>query len=98
MNGRFPVVTKGLRNRLWAIIIISVSYLVYSSLTGLFNKTYIRQRLEEEFYRSKRYNHPLSLMMIDLDNFKALNDHFGHTVGDHLLRYFSQVIADTIDR
>ena len=147
MNGRFPVVTKGLRNRLWAIIIISVSYLVYSSLadfipqyweqigfqplsrsilkigmlvilliclsglavsekmnsliireglTGLFNKTYIRQRLEEEFYRSKRYNHPLSLMMIDLDNFKALNDHFGHTVGDHLLRYFSQVIADTI--
>src|SRR4030042_6110303 len=147
MNGRFPVVTKGLRNRLWAIIIISVSYLVYSSLadfipqyweqigfqplsrsilkigmlvilliclsglavsekmnsliireglTGLFNKTYIRQRLEEEFYRSKRYNHPLSLMMIDLDNFKALNDHFGHTAGDHLLRYFSQVIADTI--
>jgi diguanylate cyclase (GGDEF)-like protein len=147
MNGRFPVVTKGLRKRLWAIIIISVSYLVYSSLadfipqyweqigfqplsrsilkigmlvilliclsglavsekmnsliireglTGLFSKTYIRQRVEEEFYRSKRYNHPLSLMMIDLDNFKALNDQFGHTVGNHLLRYFSQVIADTI--
>ena len=142
-----PVITKGLKNRLWAVIIISVSYLVYSSLadfipaywdqiglpplsrhilkigmllillvslsglalsdkmnsliirdglTGLFNKTYIHQRLDEEFYRSKRFDHDLSLMMIDLDNFKALNDRFGHAVGDHLLRYFSQVIADTI--
>ncbi len=147
MSTRIPVITKGLKNRLWAVIIISISYLVYSSLadfipaywdqigfpplsrhilkigmlfillvslsglaisgkmnsliirdglTGLFNKSYIHQRLDEEFYRSKRYDHDLSLMMVDLDNFKALNDRFGHAVGDHLLRYFSQVIADTI--
>jgi diguanylate cyclase (GGDEF)-like protein len=144
---RIPVVTRGLRNRLWAIIIISLAYLVYTSLgnlipqywekigfhqldrsiltlgviiilliclsglavsekmnsliireglTGLFNHIYIRQRLEEEFYRAQRYDHSLSLLMIDLDNFKALNDHYGHTAGDHLLKYFSRLITETL--
>lgn len=72
------------------------SLIIREGLTGLFNQIYIRQRLEEEFYRSKRYEHPLSLLMIDLDNFKALNDRYGHTAGDHLLKYFSQMISETI--
>jgi len=72
------------------------SMIIREGLTGLFNKVYIRQRLEEEFYRAKRYDHRLSLLMIDLDNFKALNDRYGHTAGDHLLRYFSQLINETV--
>jgi diguanylate cyclase (GGDEF)-like protein len=72
------------------------SLITREELTGLFNRAYIRQRLEEEYYRTKRYDHPLSLMMIDLDNFKALNDRYGHAAGDHLLRYFSHLVADTL--
>lgn len=147
MKPRTPVDSKGLRNRLWAVIVMAVAYLVYTSLgdfipqywekigfhplsrslltmgmviilliclsglalsdrmtsliikeglTGLFNQIYIRQRLEEEIYRSKRYGHALSVLMIDLDNFKELNDRYGHTAGDHLLKYFSQLLTQTI--
>ncbi|MGB7296381.1 MAG: GGDEF domain-containing protein [Candidatus Aminicenantales bacterium] len=72
------------------------SMIIREGLTGLFNRAYIRQRLEQELYRAKRYSHDLSLLMIDLDNFKKLNDRYGHAAGDHLLRYFSQLLIETI--
>lgn len=72
------------------------SLITREGLTGLFNQNYIRQRLEEEFYRSKRYDHPLSLLMIDLDNFKPLNKRYGRTAGDHLLKYFARLIQETV--
>lgn len=147
MKRRIPLVTRSLKNRLWAIIVIAVAYLVYTSLadffpqywdligfkpvsrsiltfgiviilliclsglalsdkmttlivreglTGLYNQNYIRLRLEEEIYRSQRYGHPLSILMIDLDKFKDFNDRYGHTAGDHLLKYFSQLISESI--
>jgi diguanylate cyclase (GGDEF)-like protein len=55
------------------------------SLTGLYNRRYFRSRLEEEYSRSKRYGSPLSCMLIDIDNFKSVNDTFGHLVGDEVL-------------
>lgn len=61
-------------------------------LTGLFNKEAFRERMEEEMQRSRRYNHPLSLAFIDLDNFKQVNDTHGHARGDKLLQQFSKTI------
>jgi diguanylate cyclase (GGDEF)-like protein len=55
-------------------------------LTGLFNHRYFWERLRDEVARAQRYGHPLSLLMLDLDDFKHVNDRFGHPVGDELLR------------
>ncbi|MHC4409558.1 MAG: diguanylate cyclase [Planctomycetota bacterium] len=54
-------------------------------LTGLYNRRSFDERLFEEIARSQRYGSPLSLIMIDLDHFKAVNDNFGHVVGDEVL-------------
>ena len=56
------------------------------TLTGLYNRRYFQQILEYELNRSKRYRQPLSIIFIDLDHFKEINDQFGHSVGDIFLR------------
>ncbi len=55
-------------------------------LTGLFNHRSFWERLRDEVARARRYGQPLSLLMLDLDDFKLVNDRFGHPVGDDLLR------------
>jgi len=65
-------------------------------LTGLLNKTAFREQVEEEMSRAQRYNHPLSLAFIDLDNFKQVNDTRGHAIGDKLLRQVSETIVNSI--
>ena len=55
-------------------------------LTGLYNQRYFNERLAQEVARAHRYGLPLSLLMIDVDDFKLYNDHFGHRAGDALLR------------
>jgi diguanylate cyclase (GGDEF)-like protein len=54
-------------------------------LTGLFNRRYMEETLERELRRAERNQRPLCVAMLDLDDFKALNDGFGHEAGDHLL-------------
>lgn len=54
-------------------------------LTGLANRRYLLEQLEREFLRARRYNRPLSLVYIDMDGFKAVNDRFGHIFGDEIL-------------
>lgn len=61
-------------------------------LTGLYNIRYFNKRLEQEFSRSLRHGQPLSCMMFDLDNFKEINDTFGHKHGDRALVEFSKVL------
>jgi diguanylate cyclase (GGDEF)-like protein len=55
-------------------------------LTGLPNRRFLSQRLEEEARRTFRYERPFALMMIDLDGFKNINDTFGHPIGDSVLK------------
>jgi len=66
------------------------------NLTGLKNRGAFGDRFPREVEGSARYGTPLSLVMIDLDNFKAVNDTHGHPVGDRLLRSLAQVILDTV--
>ncbi|WP_242392933.1 diguanylate cyclase [Anaeromyxobacter oryzisoli] len=59
---------------------------ITDDLTGLKNRRAFDERLEEEFRRAQRYADPVSLIMIDLDHFKQVNDRFGHPFGDVVLR------------
>ncbi|RLJ71427.1 two-component system cell cycle response regulator [Hydrogenivirga caldilitoris] len=65
-------------------------------LTGLFNRRYMKEILEKEFMRAKRYNLPLSLLMIDIDFFKKINDTYGHTVGDQVLIEVSRRLLNSL--
>jgi len=59
---------------------------ITDGLTGLYNHRFFRTKLEEEVERGRRYGHPFSLIMIDVDNFKTYNDLNGHLAGDSVLR------------
>jgi two-component system cell cycle response regulator len=69
---------------------------VTDALTGLKNRRFFDERLVEEFRRAQRYTDPLSLMMLDLDNFKLVNDRHGHLVGDLVLREAAKLIRGSI--
>ena len=66
------------------------------SLTGLYNKRYFQNRLEQEFERFQRYGTPMSLVQIDLDHFKRVNDTWGHQAGDEVLKAVAQLINDNL--
>lgn len=63
-------------------------------LTGLFNRRYLGETLERELARAAHGNYPLSLVIIDIDDFKKLNDNFGHAMGDSILQSFANQLVD----
>jgi diguanylate cyclase (GGDEF)-like protein len=65
-------------------------------LTDLHNRRYMEARLSEELNRSKRYNFPMSFMMIDIDDFKFYNDRNGHQAGDRALEITAQCLRSTL--
>lgn len=66
-------------------------------LTKLYNIGYFRERLDKELDRSKRFQHHLSVAIIDLDAFKQYNDTYGHLAGDHLLIQLAQIFSKHFD-
>jgi diguanylate cyclase (GGDEF)-like protein len=54
-------------------------------MTGLANRRWLMEQLGREFSRARRYRRPLSLLYLDMDGFKTINDHFGHLFGDEVL-------------
>lgn len=71
---------------------------ITDDLTGLRNRRYIMERLEEEFQRAKRTGRPLSLVMLDIDHFKDINDAHGHLFGDSVLKTIAFRIRDCLRR
>jgi diguanylate cyclase (GGDEF)-like protein len=65
-------------------------------LTGFYNHRYLHQRLAEEVGRAKRGRRPLSVLMLDLDAFKLVNDTFGHLYGDQVLSWTAEIIRSTL--
>lgn len=65
-------------------------------LTGLPNRRFLDQRLQEEVKRVRRYGNSVCIIMTDLDNFKLVNDKYGHAVGDATLQMFSHILQDSI--
>jgi len=65
-------------------------------LTGLFNRRYMEIRLEEEISRSQRYSRRFSLILIDIDHFKQINDTWGHATGDLVLQGVSRLLAQNL--
>ena len=67
--------------------------LLHDALTGIWNRHKIHDTACTEIQRFSRYGHPVSLIFMDLDHFKQVNDEFGHAVGDDVLRHFCQVVS-----
>ncbi|MFB6355035.1 MAG: GGDEF domain-containing protein [bacterium] len=65
-------------------------------LTGLFNREYWKQRTQEELERFRRYDTSLCLILMDLDNFKKINDNWGHPAGDAVLEHVADLIDENI--
>lgn len=80
---------RNLRNELKRLIITD-------SLTGLYNQRHFYTRLNEEVKRATRQGNPLSLILLDLDNFKSFNDTHGHLAGDDVLRNVGKIIHNCI--
>ena len=64
------------------------------SLTGLFNRRYLEGTLQRELSRCKREGAPLTMLLLDVDNFKLVNDTYGHQAGDEVLRVFGQLLQE----
>ncbi|HEY3252412.1 MAG TPA: diguanylate cyclase [Polyangiaceae bacterium] len=65
-------------------------------LTGLFNRRYFDALLVRELQRTERYKTPLGLVLLDIDHFKRVNDGFGHSMGDEVLRNVSRVVTSSV--
>ena len=68
----------------------------HDPLTGFYNHRFIHERLGEEVVRAQRARRPLSMLMLDLDDFKLVNDTFGHLFGDRVLTWTAELIRSTL--
>lgn len=65
-------------------------------LTGIYNRRKLDEYMESELNRTKRYHHPLSFMILDIDHFKNINDTYGHPVGDITIQTLAKILSDNL--
>jgi diguanylate cyclase (GGDEF)-like protein/PAS domain S-box-containing protein len=66
------------------------------TLTQVFNRIKYYEIMKREMERTRRYDHPLSIIMFDIDHFKKVNDIYGHAVGDYVLRTLTQIVKENL--
>jgi len=71
---------------------------IHDELTKVFNARYLQGRLSEELERAGRYGHPLSLVLVDVNDFSKLNENYGYPVGDAVLRELARILTGTVRR
>jgi len=95
-----PIVKARVRNHLLlkrqADLLRSLSFL--DGLTGIANRRRFDETMAREWRRCGRSHQPMSLIILDVDHFKAYNDHYGHQAGDECLRALAEVLADRVKR
>ena len=67
---------------------------LHDQLTNLYNRHYLMEAAEQKIAESQRYNFPLSLLMLDVDHFKQVNDQHGHAVGDRVLKAIAHILQE----
>ena len=87
-----------LREQVLALVMRLRVLASHDSLTGAFNRGAFEQRLDAELARSQRITAPLSLIVFDVDHFKAINDSFGHAAGDTALRTIGREVFGSMRR
>ena len=65
------------------------------TLTGLYNRWYVLEKIDSEINRSLRHGSPMSVLMLDLDHFKRINDTYGHPVGDQVLQWVGKTLKES---
>jgi diguanylate cyclase (GGDEF)-like protein/PAS domain S-box-containing protein len=65
-------------------------------LTGLYNRRYLEESLKQELVRAQRHQHPVGIIMMDVDHFKFFNDTFGHEAGDHVLQVVGTLLKQNV--
>jgi two-component system cell cycle response regulator len=74
----------------------ALEYSAHDALTGLFNRRYFERRLREESAHAKRHKRPFSIVVVDLDHFKLVNDTYGHEDGDRVLCHVAELINGSL--
>jgi diguanylate cyclase (GGDEF)-like protein len=72
-----------------------LSYVNVDEVTGVYSRRFFNRQIHRELLRARRYGSPLSLLLVDLDGFKTINDSLGHLEGDGILRRFGRLLRDT---
>lgn len=73
-----------------------IDFSFYDRLTKVYNLKYFQHRLEDEYERSKRYNRNFSCAIIDIDNFKIINENFGYLTGDRVLKKVAEIVRQNV--
>ncbi len=87
---------KRYADKLWENFHTSMHLATTDAVTGLYNRHYLTNHLDTQLAAAMRYDKILSLMMMDIDHFKNVNDTYGHAAGDKVLKAFSMIIAKNI--
>ncbi len=90
-QGSIRDATKRKENEQWLTFLANTD-----ELTGLKNRRFFFESSEEEIKRSNRYNMPVSVMILDIDRFKSINDTYGHGIGDLVLKQLAKTLKDTL--
>ena len=83
---------KSLKEANEAIRVLSIT----DTMTGCYNRTYMDAQFPNELQRAARYGHPISVLMVDIDHFKEVNDTYGHQAGDQVLKAFVETLCRSI--